>query len=66
MFGFTVNNQSATDGRGVRHSKIDDGIDAIYSLAMLLEVRKVPPHNVRAWFIGRSAYLRRATSGSST
>ncbi len=40
-----------------RHSKVDDGIDAVYSIAMLLEGRHVPAHNVRAWLIGRSAYL---------
>lgn len=40
-----------------RHSKVDDGIDAVYSIAVLLQGRQVPAHNVRAWLIGRSAYL---------
>src|ERR1700684_47239 len=48
---------SQSADRSVRHSKIAHGIDAVYSLAALLESRWVPPHNARAWFIGRSAYL---------
>jgi hypothetical protein len=46
------------DSHAKRSSKTDEGIDNVYSLAYLLENRyKLPPHNVRAWFIGRSAYL---------
>lgn len=45
------------DRTEVRHSKVDDGIDAVYNVAMLLTTRHVPAPNVRAWFIGRSAYL---------
>jgi hypothetical protein len=41
-----------------RQAKLDDGIDALYSLAFMLQDRyTIPPHNVRAWFIGRSPYL---------
>jgi hypothetical protein len=47
----------ASDDREERFSKIDDGIDAVYSIASLMQARHVPAHNVRAWFIGRSAYL---------
>ncbi len=41
-----------------RSSKTDDRIDAFYSLASMLEMRyKIPPENVRAFFIYRSSYL---------
>jgi hypothetical protein len=49
--------QSSPANRKERISKTDDGIDALHSLVEMLRARKVPPHNVRAWFIGRSAYL---------
>lgn len=40
-------------------SKVDTGIDQLYSLASLLEEQHlIPAENVRAWFIGRSAYLQ--------
>jgi hypothetical protein len=41
-----------------RRSKADDRIDAFYSLTSMLRMRyKIPPENVRAFFICRSGYL---------
>ncbi|HEY7830269.1 MAG TPA: hypothetical protein VIC06_06860 [Solirubrobacteraceae bacterium] len=40
-----------------RSTKLDLGIDALYSLALMLETRKIEPANIRAWLLGRSAYL---------
>jgi hypothetical protein len=41
-----------------RYAKVDEGIDAFYSLTSMLENRyTISPTNVRAWFIGRSDYL---------
>lgn len=47
----------ASSGEG-RYAKADDGIDAVYSLvSMLTERFNVEPAKIRAWLIGRSAYL---------
>jgi hypothetical protein len=41
-----------------RASKLDDGIDRLYSLASMLHDRyEIEPQTVRAWIMGRSAYL---------
>lgn len=41
-----------------RTSKLDNGIDRLYSLASMLHDRyEIEPQTVRAWIMGRSAYL---------
>jgi hypothetical protein len=42
---------------GTRVAKLDTGIDALFSIFSLLERHKIEPTNIRAWLIGRSAYL---------
>lgn len=43
--------------RSRRVAKLDSGIDALFSIFSLLERHAIEPTNIRAWLIGRSAYL---------
>ncbi len=50
--------KDATKRRETPHAKLDQGIDRIYSVATMLQRKyMIEPVNVRAWLIGRSAYL---------
>lgn len=40
-----------------RAAKLDDGIDALFSIFTLLERHQIEPTNIRAWLIGRSEFL---------
>lgn len=44
--------------RDTPNAKFDQSVDCIYSIASMLDKRySIEPANVRAWLIGRSAYL---------
>ncbi len=50
--------RSLRDGKPkTRIAKLDSGIDALFSIFSLLESHKIEPSNIRAWLIGRSAFL---------
>ena len=40
-----------------RVAKLDSGIDGLFSIFSLLESHQIEPSNIRAWLIGRSAFL---------
>jgi hypothetical protein len=49
--------RSEPETEAQRKSKLDGGIDGLHSLATMLRNRSLEPDLIRAWFLGRSAYL---------